>query len=91
MARADKQGLDYDRGGELAKRTGRGGVVGGAGGAAAGAIHGNAGRGAATGAVAGATHGLLHGLFAADSPHPVYRRFVDTCLREKGYQPIGWQ
>ena len=24
------------------------------------------------------------------NPSPVYKRFVDRCLREKGYDPIGW-
>lgn len=86
---AKANGVDYSKGG-IARRTAEGGVVGGAGGAAVGAIFGNAGRGAATGAAYGATTGLFRGLFARDQPHPTYVRFVNRCLRDKGYDPIGW-
>ena len=24
-------------------------------------------------------------------PNPTYKAFVDRCLREQGYEPIGWQ
>lgn len=76
--------------GETAKRTAAGAGVGAAGGAAAGAIYGSAGRGAAAGAAAGAVGGLLSGLFGR-GPDPVYRNYVDRCLREKGYEPMGWK
>lgn len=86
---AKVNGIDYSKGG-VGRRTVEGGVVGGAGGAAVGAIYGNAGRGAATGAAYGATTGLFRGLFAREQPHPTYVRFVNRCLRDKGYDPIGW-
>ncbi len=70
-------------------------IVGGAGGAivggAVGAVTGNIGRGAAVGGVAGATTGLLHGLYKASKPSPVYKAFVNRCLRDKGYEPLGWE
>ena len=91
MQQAEAYGLDYHKGGEVTRRTAEGGVVGGASGAAVGAIVGNVGRGAAVGAAHGATQGLVRGLFAGNQPSPVYRRFVEHCLRERGYQPIGWQ
>lgn len=91
MEKAEAHGLDYHDGGEIPRRTAEGGVIGGASGAAAGAVFGNTGRGAAAGAAYGATHGFFRGLFSADTPDPVYRRFVDHCLRERGYQPIGWK
>lgn len=80
---------------DAAKNTAGGAVVGAAGGAVGGAIGGNVGQGAAVGAASGATAGLvgtlLGGLFSGGSgPDPVYANFVETCLREKGYQPIGW-
>jgi hypothetical protein len=72
-----------------------GGAIGAAGGAAGGAVRGNAGRGAAigaaSGAAAGATAGLLRGLFSARDPDPVFKNYVVTCLRERGYQIIGWK
>jgi hypothetical protein len=71
------------------------GVVGaGAGaavGAVGGAITGNAGTGAAVGAATGGTAGLLSGLWRTRDHDPVFMAYVDTCLREKGYQPIGWK
>jgi hypothetical protein len=70
-------------------------AVGGAGGAAVGAvggaISGRAGTGAAVGAATGATAGLLGGLWRARDRDPTFMAYVDTCLRERGYQPIGWK
>ena len=75
----------------LARETAGGAAVGAAVGAAAGAVHGEAGRGAAAGAAAGGVAGFLRGLFRIRRPSPLYRRFVERCLREKGYEPIGWR
>ncbi len=69
----------------------RGGAVGAATGAAVGAVTGNFGRGLAAGAAGGAAGGATHGLFKAAEPSPVFKNFVNRCLREKGYEPIGWQ
>jgi outer membrane lipoprotein SlyB len=70
-------------------------IVGGAGGAivggAVGAVTGNIGRGAAVGGVAGATTGLVRGIYKASQPSPVYKAFVNRCLRDKGYDPLGWE
>jgi hypothetical protein len=69
-------------------------AVGAAAGAAGGAVVGHATRGAAVGAAgagaAGMTRGLLQGLFRKRGPDPTYKNFVNRCLREKGYDPIGW-
>jgi len=74
---------------------GTGAAIGAAAGGVGGAVIGRAGTGAAVGAAgggaAGVTRGLLHGLTYKQSPSPVYKNFVDRCLREKGYDPIGWQ
>lgn len=70
-------------------------IVGGAGGAAVGtavgAVTGSVGRGAAVGAAAGATAGLFRGIIKGSQPSPVYKTFVNRCLKEKGYDPIGWE
>ena len=72
-----------------------GAIIGGAAGAAGGALVGRAATagavGAAGGGAAGATRGLLRGLFRKDSPSPLHKNFVNRCLREKGYELIGWQ
>jgi len=74
---------------------GTGAVVGAAAGAAGGAVVGRAGTAAAVGAAgggaAGGTHGLIHGLSGRHDPDPVYKNFVNRCLRERGYDPIGWR
>lgn len=74
---------------------GTGAAIGAAAGGAGGAVLGHAARGAAAGAAgggaAGVTRGLIHGLTRKQSPTPVYKSFVNRCLREKGYDPIGWQ
>ena len=67
-----------------------GGAIGGATGAAGGAVLGRPGTGAAFGAATGATAGFLRSLFRRDQPSQAYRGFVDRCLRERGYDPVGW-
>lgn len=74
-----------------AKTTGTGAVIGAAAGAVGGAIGGNAGIGAAVGAASGATAGLLQSLFSGPAVSQVHKNYVDRCLRERGYDPMGWQ
>ena len=64
-----------------------GAVVGGA----VGAVTGRFGRGVAIGAAGGAASGLVHGIIKASQPTPLFKNFVNRCLRDKGYEPIGWQ
>lgn len=83
-------GLDYAKG-RIGRNAVENGAVGGAGGAVAGAIYGNAARGAAAGAAGGVAAGLVRDMFHHDSgPAPAYRAYVNRCLRDRGYQPIGW-
>ena len=77
--------------GTVAGSTAVGWGAGAAIGAAGGAVRGSAGTGAAVGAATGATAGFLRGLFKAGEPSPVYKNFVNHCLRERGYEPVGWQ
>jgi hypothetical protein len=70
-------------------------TIGAAAGAAGGAVVGRAGTwagiGAASGGAAAATRSLIHGLAGKQDPSPVYKNFVHRCLRDKGYDAIGWQ
>jgi outer membrane lipoprotein SlyB len=88
---AKEYGASSSSSGKVAKSTAGGGAVGAAGGAATGAVLGSVGRGAAAGAAGGAAVGCLQGLFGSREPDPVFRQFVERCLREKGYEPIGWK
>lgn len=77
---------------DIAKGTAVGGAAGAAIGAVGGAVSGRgAGAGAAVGAATGATAGAVHGAAKQTAPSPVYKRYVDRCLRERGYEVIGWQ
>jgi hypothetical protein len=92
MERARAYGAGgWGEAGHAARRTATGAAVGSATGAAAGEVSGRAGRGAAAGAAGGATAGFLSWLFGSRNPDPTYQRFVEECLREKGYQPLGWR
>jgi hypothetical protein len=83
---------DYvSSGGATAKEIGKDTAAGGVGAVAGAVSGGGAGRGAAIGAATGATVGAVHGTFKSAGPSPVYKRFVDHCLRERGYEVIGWQ
>jgi hypothetical protein len=82
---------DQDAAERAAKGTATGGLIGAAGGAVGGAISGGAGTGALIGAASGATIGLLQSLFAGPQVSPAYRNIVDRCLRERGYEPAGWE
>jgi hypothetical protein len=78
------------RGARTAGNTAIGGAAGAATGAVGGAVVGSPGTGAAVGAATGATAGLLRSIFSSPGPSGAYRSFVDRCLRERGYEPVGW-
>lgn len=84
-------GARQDRGTRVAKDTATGVAVGGAAGAAVGAVTGNAGRGAAAGAAGGGAASMTRSVLKSGKPDPIFKQFVEQCLRDKGYQPIGWR
>lgn len=90
MELADARGIGDNAAADTAVSTGAGAAVGGAVGAVTGAITGSPGTGAAAGAAGGGVIGLFRGLFGARDPGPVYKNYVNACLRERGYQPLGW-
>lgn len=85
--------VDQYRKGERALEGGaKGATVGAAAGAAGSAVGGGSvGRGAGTGAAAGAAIGVVSGLWSGSEPEPIFKQFVEQCLRDKGYDPKGWQ
>lgn len=88
---ADEYQAGGSRAGEIAKDTGKAGVVGAATGAVIGALTGNFGRGTAIGGAGAATATMGSGIMRSDEPDPVFKQFVDQCLRDKGLQPVGWR
>jgi outer membrane lipoprotein SlyB len=88
---AEDAGLEPNPAGKVAGQTAAGAVTGTAVGAAVGAVTGHAKRGAAIGAAGGGARGFMRGLFGSSDLDPIQKRFVEECLREKGYKPIGWR
>ncbi len=89
---ANDHGVINKQAGKIAKETARDGVAGAAAGAVISAITGgNVGQSAAAGAAGGGVIGLIRGLFDSGEPTPVFRQYIDKCLRDKGYEVIGWQ
>ncbi|ADJ27084.1 glycine zipper family protein [Nitrosococcus watsonii] len=74
-----------------AKNSAVGAGVGAASGAVGGAVIGAPGSGAAIGAASGAAAGLLRSLFGSSQPSQAYIAFVNQCLKERGYAPMGWE
>lgn len=77
--------------GQVAGNTVAGGAVGAAAGAVGGAVVGHPGRGAMVGSASGATAGFLRGLFRRSPSSQAYVNYVNRCLKERGYEPTGWQ
>ena len=88
---AKEYGTQKNQGQKVAKNTAKSTAVGAATGAAVGSLYGSMGKGAATGAVGAGVATFAHGIFKSHEPSPLFKRFVEKCLREKGYEPIGWE
>jgi uncharacterized protein YcfJ len=88
---AADHGHATDAGKKMAASTGKGAVTGAVVGGAVGAVTGRPGRGAAAGAAGGGAGGLMRGAWKSGDPDEIERRFVEQCLRDKGYQVIGWK
>jgi hypothetical protein len=76
-------------------QAGSGAVRGGAIGATAGAVGALIGGrsvadSAVRGAAVGGATGAVAGSFRGPQVNPLFRNFVDRCLRERGYDVIGW-
>jgi hypothetical protein len=92
--RADAAGANRDpsKVSRTARSAAAGGAIGGAAGAAGGAVVGHAGRGAGVGAASGAAAALMRSLiFQRSTTSHAHIAYVDRCLQDLGYEPIGWQ
>ncbi|MDK2955902.1 MAG: hypothetical protein PWQ57_1398 [Desulfovibrionales bacterium] len=91
MQMARDHDAESSKAGKVAKSSAGGAALGAAGSAVWGAIMGrNVGTYAAAGAATGAVTGGLAGVFSS-SDDPIFQNFVDRCLKEKGYEPMGWR
>ena len=87
---ADTNGADDRNVNDVAARTARNTAIGAGTGAVVGAIRGRAGRGAAIGAATTGVGTLLRSAFKSSKPDATHRRFVNQCLKNKGYKVVGW-
>lgn len=91
VALADSSGAKSNSAEQETKETATNATEGAITGAATGAITGNAGVGAATGAITRGLNRFFNGLGRTNEPSATYKRIVERCLVDKGYEPIGWE
>lgn len=92
MHLAKKYGAGENKGEKIAKDTAAGATVGAAAGAAIGAVLGNnVGRAAGVGAAGAGAATLTRKAIDSGEPDLLFRRFVEKCLHDKGYETIGWE
>ena len=89
---ARQAGAGGGNGREMAKDTAVGAAMGGAATGVYGAVRGysDIGNRTAAGAAAGAAVGLIRGATRASEPSDTFKRYVDRCLSERGYDVVGW-
>jgi len=89
---AESSGADAHDAGRVARPAAQGAATGAAVGGVGSAVrHGNVGAGVAGGAAVGAAAGVVTGAFRAGDVSPVHRAFVQRCMKERGYDVIGWK
>ena len=88
---AADHGLEKDTEKDVAVTTAKGATTGAVVGGAVGAVRGRPGKGAAVGAAGGGSAGMMHEAWKSGDPDDIERRFIEQCLRDKGYQVIGWK
>lgn len=91
VALAEGADLEDSRATQVAKGTAASGATGGAAGAAAGAVVGRPGTAAAAGAAGAGAAAAMRGIFRSRERDPLFKRYVEQCLRDRGYQVIGWR
>ena len=88
---AGASGVAQNRDPNVGGQAATGAAVGGASAGAWGLVRGDAGERALAGAAAGAAAGTVRGAIQSSETSPVYKNFVQKCLRDRGYEVIGWQ
>ncbi len=91
MARAQEAGVSRHQENQVAKKAATGALIGGVTTGAWGIVRGDAGERALAGALAGAAGGGVAGAMASNKLSPTFKRFVERCLKEQGYDVIGWE
>ena len=90
MALADRYGVSRTRDGEVGSKAAAGALIGGVSAGAWGLVSGDAGERAAAGALAGGSAGAVKGGIDSTRISPTFQNFVQRCLKDRGYEVIGW-
>lgn len=91
ISMAHSSGVNEKKEGDIARNAASGAAIGGSAAGAWGLIYGDAANRAAAGALAGAAAGTTRGAIKSSETSPVFKKFVQKCLRDLGYDVIGWQ
>ena len=91
MALADAYGVSRTQDGEVGTKAASGALIGGVSAGAWGLVRGDAAERAAAGALAGGSAGAVKGGFYSTRTSPTFKRFVQRCLQDRGYDVIGWE
>jgi len=91
MQLAASSGVSRHKDGEIAKKTVTGSAMGAAGAGTAALVLGRNADHILAGAAGGAAAGMVKGGIDSTDMNPTFQRFVGRCLREKGYEVIGWE
>ncbi len=92
-SQADAAGAhrDPDKVTQVAKSGAKGAAIGTVSGVVGGAISGGIGRGAGIGAATGATVGVLSAMMRKPRVSATHQNYVNRCLADQGYEPVGWE
>jgi len=91
MQFAASSGVSRHKDGEIAKKTVTGSAMGAAGAGTAALVLGRDADHILAGAAGGAAAGMVKGGIDSTDMNPTFQRFVGRCLRERGYEVIGWE
>lgn len=88
---ARSSGVNETRDSNVGRQAAGGAAIGGAAGGAYGVVRGDAVERGLAGAAAGAAAGTVRGTMQSSETSPLFKNFVNRCLRDRGYEVIGWQ
>ena len=91
MQMASSAGVKTTADGRILEKSASSAAVGAASAGAWGIVRGDFREHLLAGAAAGAAGGAVRGVLASNRTNPVFRNFTQKCLRDKGYDIVGWQ
>ncbi|MCP3666055.1 MAG: hypothetical protein GY696_26750 [Gammaproteobacteria bacterium] len=91
FASAREYGVNEKKDGQVGQKAASGAAIGAVSAGVWGLIRGDAGERALAGAASGAATGATVGAIDSRNLDPVFKNYVNKCLRDKGYEVIGWQ